>query len=114
MGQLLWSDDSAALWVAAGPRLRPMKGTLLKARVEAKPALNATVLDYLFEFPELIPVSWEGLYVFFWGTIYRRHSGLAVRGLYLKGGILSIASRLLTRRWSAFNPAVIATSGELL
>jgi hypothetical protein len=112
MGQLLWSDDSAGLWVAAGQRSRPMKGTLLRTRLGDKPALNASVLDHLFEFPELIPVSWEGLYVFFWGTIYRRHSGLAVRGLYLKDGILNAGSRLLTRRWSVFNPAAVSLEPE--
>jgi hypothetical protein len=107
VGRLLWSDASASLWIAAHQRLRPMKGTLLKRHVAALPALNATVLDHLFEFPDVIPVSWEGLYIFFWGTIYRRHSGLAVRGLYLKDGILNTGSRLLTRRWSVFNPAAI-------
>ena len=106
-GQIAWSTESAALWVTAGQRLRPIKGFLLRARLADKPALNATVLDHLFEFPELIPVSWEGLYVFFWGTVYRRHSGLAVRGLYLKDGILNVGSRLLTRRWSVFNPAAL-------
>jgi hypothetical protein len=111
-GQLLWSDTAAALWIAPGQDARPIKGSHLRMRLADQPVLNATVLDHLFEFPELIPISWEGLYVFFWGTIYRRHSGLAVRGLYLKDGILNVGSRLLARRWSTFHPAAVMMCPE--
>jgi hypothetical protein len=106
-GAVPWRPATADLWLGPVQRARPVKGNILCKRLEALPVLNATFLDYLFEHPELIPETWEGLYVFFWGTIYRRHTGLAVRGLYLKDGILNIGSRLLKLRWSLYNPAAV-------
>jgi len=47
---------------------------------------NANLLDYLLAHPELIPDSWKGKAVFFWGKIYRVSSGrLYVRYLFFHG-----------------------------
>lgn len=51
-------------------------------RFEEKVVLPAHVLDYLLENQELIPNSWKGKIVFFWGTIYRKPKDcLTVRGI---------------------------------
>lgn len=43
---------------------------------------NANLLDYLLLYPELIPESWKGLELIFWGTIYQAPGGsLCVRYL---------------------------------
>lgn len=57
-----------------------VKGTALRKELADKQVLNATVLDYLLAHPELIPESWKGKFVFFWGTIYRVSGG----GLYVR------------------------------
>lgn len=33
--------------------------------------LPANVLDHLLRYPEFIPSDWEGMHVYFWGTLYR-------------------------------------------
>lgn len=48
---------------------------VLRRRLGSKPALNASVLDFLLENPHLIPMSWRSVLVHFWGTVYRDPSG---------------------------------------
>jgi hypothetical protein len=43
--------------------------------------LNANVLEYLLVHPELIPETWKGRYVFFWGTIYLSRAVNPIRGV---------------------------------
>ncbi len=38
--------------------------------LKTKVVLNANVLDYLLDHPELIPEEWKGKDVAFWGTLY--------------------------------------------
>ena len=52
-------------------------GNDLRKKLAKVPILNANVDDYLLK-PEnqhLIPDSWKGKYIFFWGTIYRGADG---------------------------------------
>ena len=59
----------------------------LKKALEGKPVMSAVLLDYYLAHPELIPESWKGKAVFFWGTIYRGSYGdLYVRCLFWNGG----------------------------
>ncbi len=54
-----------------------INGYSLRNTLAEKPTLNANILDYLLK-PEnrhLIPESWKGKYVFFWGDVYRGSSG---------------------------------------
>ena len=63
-------------------RRAPVKGAFLRKRLRKKNVLNANVLDYLLEHPELIPEGWKDKTVCFWGTIYRSYKGdLGVRCL---------------------------------
>jgi hypothetical protein len=56
-------------------------GTKLRDKFSDKLVLNACVLDYLIEHPELIPESWKKdeqgrtRFIFFWGTIFRNFDG---------------------------------------
>lgn len=63
------------------------RATSFAKELEDQPVLNANVLDFLREHPELIPDEWKGKFTFFWGTIYRHRDGdLYVRCLYWDGG----------------------------
>jgi hypothetical protein len=107
-GLIRWHPSDVALWSSAAQQQgAPIVGTDLRAQLEGRRVLNATVMDYLFDHPDLIPPDWEGQCVFFWGTIYRRHGGLAVRALALKDGILNSLSRRLHLRWFPGSPAAV-------
>ncbi len=49
---------------------RGVKGDIIKRELEGKNLLNVNVLDYLLKNPWLIPESWKGKCVVFWGTTY--------------------------------------------
>lgn len=73
--------------------------------------LNANLLDYLLEHPELIPDAWKGKVVFFWGTIYRRSGGgLYVRCLGWGGGGWDWDSGWLGGGWGSGSPAAVLAS----
>ena len=66
-------------------------------------SLNANVLDYLLEHPELIPKKWKKYRIVFWGTIYRfnKESGPSegkefVRCLYFYKGLKRWGNDLFT------------------
>jgi len=80
----LWKWDPAkiSLYLSKKQRKGNISGHDLRKELQGKPVMNANVLDYLLAHPELIPESWKGQMVFFWGTIYRDSGGnLCVRYL---------------------------------
>ena len=84
------------------------RGHNLRIELEGEPVLNANVLDYLLENPFLIPESWKGNCVFFWGTIYRfRDNMLLVRCLYWKNNGWSSNCGWLGGVWDATCPAAM-------
>jgi hypothetical protein len=63
-----------------------LTGEKLRQKLFGQKVLNAAVLDYLLENPEIIPASWKKVDVFFWGTIYRPPCGMAhIRYLFWTG-----------------------------
>ena len=75
-----------------------------------KIALNANVLDYLLAHQELIPESWKGKLIFFWGTIYRDSFGaLCVRYLGWNGSSWSWGYNWLDDNFDSDNPAALAS-----
>jgi len=81
-GQLEWNPDKVSLY-----RSREQRGNKLREELENKAVLNINVLDFLLKYPEIIPDSWKGKYVFFWGTICRDSDRrLCVHYLYWGGG----------------------------
>lgn len=87
-----------------------IKGEVLAERMKGK-GLNANVLDFLLENLELIPESWKGKYVYFWGTIYRDPDGdLCVRCLDWRGGGWYWGSDWLVGDWDSRGPAAVLAS----
>ncbi len=72
--------------------------------------LNANLLDYLLEHPELIPDAWKGKVVFFWGTIYRHSVGPIVRFLRWDDGRWCGHSYWLVIGWRSNYPAAVLAS----
>ena len=83
---------------------------LRKELANQPPVLNANVLDYLLDYPELIPEEWKGKYIFFWGTIYRSSDGgLRVRCLGWDGSRWYWSYRWLGRGFASGSPAALAS-----
>jgi hypothetical protein len=73
--------------------------------------LNANILDYLLDHPEMIPDSWKGKAIFFWGTVYRSSDGdLRVRCLYWDGGRWGWHCGWLGLVWCFSGPAAVLAS----
>ncbi len=106
-GLLRWDVDDVALWLSEQQHAGPVSGQAVQAQLREQPVLNAAVLDYLFDRPELIPPAWEDRFVFFWGTIYRSRTGLNVRALILKDGLLNCCARRIDQTWGPVTPAAI-------
>ncbi len=88
-GKLKWDGDEFGLYRSLWQRDRnTIPAAELREELRGQPVLNANVLDYLLKHRHLIPEELKGLYVFFWGTIYRdRITGqLYVRYLFQHDG----------------------------
>ena len=97
---------------------RYIEGNKLRKELKDKniSVFNANVLDYLLKNPHFIPDEWRKdahsntLYIFFWGTVYRRRDGrLCVRCLYWGGTKWTWSLDWLGRGWR-YNPAAVRTS----
>jgi len=85
-------------------------GNDLRKELEDQAVLNANVLDYLLAHPELIPESWKGKAIFFWGTIYRDSYGsLCVRYLHWRGSQWGWDCGYLDCGFYGDNPAALAS-----
>ncbi|MFH1584955.1 MAG: hypothetical protein ABIB12_02390 [Patescibacteria group bacterium] len=86
-GQLEWDPAKVALYLSENQQDgKVIEGNQLREELKGKPVYNANLLDYLLAHSELIPESWKGKFVFFWGTIYRYPGGiLLVRSLIWSG-----------------------------
>jgi hypothetical protein len=83
MGKLKWNPKNVELYLSEKQKDGYISGINLQKELENKLVLNACVLDYLLKHQNLIPDSWKGRYIFFWGTIYRNSNGyLFVRCLF--------------------------------
>ncbi|MDD4995335.1 MAG: hypothetical protein PHW53_02645 [Patescibacteria group bacterium] len=83
-GQLEWDPDKVVLYLSDLQRGRSVvQGHALRKELQNQSVLNACVLDYLLVHPNLIPIMWMRMRVYFWGTIYcDREGDLCVRGLF--------------------------------
>lgn len=88
-----------------------IRGHDLKKALEGQPVFPAQVLDFLLAHPELIPESWKGKAIFFWGTIYCGADGfLCVRFLGWDGGRWRWNFRWLDNVWHDRNPCAVSAS----
>jgi len=113
-GNPQWRYEPSQLRLHLSPNQQGDKyivGDKLRKELVSVPVMNANLLDWLLLHPELIPDSWKGKYVFFWGTIYRHRGGsLCVRYLYWDGSAWSWSSRWLDDYFDADGPAVVSAS----
>jgi hypothetical protein len=115
-GQFEWDLSRIELYLCDEQKRDSIKGKDLRKKLKNMPNLNANVLDYLLEHTELIPDTWKGKYIFFWGTIYYgtikhnpEHRNLCVRCLFWKGAKWSWSFEWLDSDLSAGgrNPAIL-------
>lgn len=111
-GQFVFDPSKIDLYLSKKQKIgKVIKGDELLKELANKPVLNANVLDYLLAHPELIPESWKGKAVFFWGTIYRGSFGfLFVRCLCFRDGEWHSDYSWLDRDWLGSNPAALLAS----
>lgn len=85
-GHLKFDPAKVFLYLSKKQKKKSIGGYDLREELSGKPVMNANVLDYLLAHQELIPESWKGELIFFWGTIYRYYIGhLGVRCLGWSG-----------------------------
>lgn len=111
-GQSVWNKEKVALYLSERQKGSSyIIGNDLRKELADKPVMNACVLDFLLAHPELIPESWKGKAVFFWGTIYRGSSDLLyVRCLYWRDSQWFWDYYWLASKWHSFYPAVVSAS----
>lgn len=91
-----------------------IEGNDLRKKLQGKPTLNATVLDWFLKNTKYIPEEWRGKMVFFWGTVYRDADGyLFVRCLCFDGGAWSRDCSWLVSGWGGGRPAALLASSSL-
>lgn len=110
-GQFTWDPTKVSLYLSSRQKGgKVIGGHDLRKELSGKAVLNANVLDYLLAHPELIPESWKGKRVYFWGTIYRRADGfLSVRCLYWYDGRWRWRYDWLFYGWNGIMPAALAS-----
>lgn len=83
----------------------------LRKELKGQLVMNANMLEFYLKFPHLIPPSWEGKEVYFWGTIYSgADCNLAVRYIYGDGRNWYWRFRWLKSDWCDLDPAVVRES----
>jgi hypothetical protein len=108
-GQLEWDASKITLWFSKNQlRGKMIKGTELREELRGKKVLGANVLDFFLAHPELIPESWKGESVYFWGTVYRDQNGnLLVRCLHASETDVWWYANDLNERWNSNDPAAV-------
>ncbi len=87
-GQFPWDLDKVELYLSEDQKGNGcISGHNLRKELKDKRVANACLLDFLLAHPELIPSSWKGNVIYFWGTIYSNgRGGPGVRTLYWSKG----------------------------
>lgn len=110
-GQLVWDPTKIQLylpehWQRGGGSHNYIEGEKFRAELANKPVLNANVLDFLLDYPHLIPHEWKkndsgsARHIYFWGTIYISKGGfINVRYLYFDIFKWSCSSKSLIFSW---------------
>jgi hypothetical protein len=106
----LWNPDKIQLFISPEQAVGGIKGRDLFADyLQLKHLLNANVLDFLLAHAGLIPVSWKGNCVFFWGTLYNDFSQGQVYVRYLECGRTAIGQgeSWIGNTWLGSHPAAV-------
>jgi hypothetical protein len=73
-GTITFDPDKILLYRSVKQRKHGANGIYghsLRKELAGQPVLNSTVFEYLMAHPEIIPDSWKGKVIVFWGTLYR-------------------------------------------
>ena len=111
-GQLTFDSSKITLyWSEKQKGSGIIEGYKFLKELANKSPLNVCVLDYLLKNPNLIPDSWKGKAVFFFGTVYRNSDGrLYVRYLRWSGEQGYSNYGWLDDGWNDLSPAVLRAS----
>ena len=109
-GQWKFDPTKVELYLNEGQKNgKSIEGNDLRKKLANQPVMNANLLDFYLAHPKLIPESWKGQYVFFWGTIYRSADGnLCVRYLYWNGGRWYWDCYWLENDWDSNYPSAVS------
>jgi len=109
-GQLEWNLERIQLYFSEQQNGdKWIEGNKLRKELKTQSVCNANLLDYLLAHSELIPESWKGKAICFWGTIYRYSDGnLYVRYLCFNGRSWSGYCSWLDDGFGSSDPAVVA------
>ena len=111
MGLQVFDQAALQLFLADEQKRGAVRGDKLRKLVEGEPILPDAYLDFYLAHTELIPESWKGKAVFFWGTIYRSPGGdFYVRDLVWLGGRWNWSYRWLDDGWGSTRPALVLAS----
>lgn len=110
-GQLVWCSEKVKLYLSPTQEGSSyIGGNKLRKELKRERVMNANLLDYLLSHQELIPKSWKGQALFFWGTIYRNSGDrLCVRYLFFLEGRWYWDYSWLGLSWDVLGPAVVAS-----
>ncbi|MDD4804538.1 MAG: hypothetical protein PHN69_05120 [Candidatus Pacebacteria bacterium] len=107
-GKIPFNPNMVDLYLSDEQKNGSIQGNDLRKKIEVKNPYNANLLDFYLAHPELIPESWKGQYVFFWGTIYRNaDDSFFVRYLCWDGGRWDWGCRWLGRDWRSGDPSPV-------
>lgn len=111
-GQLAFDPNAVTLYLSENQKSGGViNGHKLAKELASQVVYTANVLDYLLVHQELIPESWKGKAVFFFGTVYRGSGGdLYVRYLCWVGGQWVSICLWLDRGWNSSSPVALCAS----
>lgn len=120
MGKVKWKPESLELYLSEKQKDgRYINGNRLRQELEELPILNACILDFLEEHPELTPESWKKdengntRYIYFWGTIFcDSHGSLYVRYWCWRDGAWRRSYDWLGSHWGGQSPALVLASAK--
>jgi len=107
-GKIPFNPNMVDLYLSDEQKNGSIQGKNLRKKLEVKNPYNANMLDFYLAHPELIPESWKGKYVFFFGTVYRDAvGGLYVRYLSWLGGRWNWGFHWLGIDWNSNDPSAV-------
>lgn len=111
-GQIEFDPNKVELYLSPNQvNGKKIKGEGLHKELKGKKVMNACALNHFLANPGLIPESWKGKLVFFWGTIYRNSGrNLYVRCLYWDGSAWSWGCFWLGSEFGARHCAAVSAS----
>lgn len=108
-GKFVWDATRVGLYLTEGQKKKcSLDEATMRASLSTQKVLNAAVLDYLLTHKYLIPESWKGNEVYFWGTIFDDGNGERfVRYISWWRGRWGVNAHFFYRHSWLFGPAAI-------